>query len=100
MPPQSRGVQSNRAFGIQSKKNEHSITELLQCPSDKVERDYPDLSGKKRKGRLPPAKATKSSSIVAKCREPPTPVEAAKIQSVEEFKLTRFKNVRPRVCVW
>ncbi|EJK48663.1 hypothetical protein THAOC_32520, partial [Thalassiosira oceanica] len=64
----------------------------------KVERDYPDLSGKKRKGRLPPAKATKSSSIVAKCRDPPTPVEAAKIiQSVEEFKLTRFKNVPSRV---
>jgi len=82
-------------FGIQSKENEVSMTELLRCiPSElEDERDYPDLSGKKRKGSLPPAKATKSSLSVAKCREPQSEEKQAKKKAVEEFKLTKFKKV-------
>lgn len=93
-PPQS--------FGIQTKKNKVSMTELLRCiPSelDEEESDYPDLSGKKRKGRLPPAKATKSSLIVAACREPLSAEEAARRKSVQEFKMKKFQNVQPRVVV-
>ena len=82
-------------FGIQSKENEVSMTELLRCiPSElEDERDYPDLSGKKRKGSLPQAKATKSSLSVAKCREPQSDEKQAKKKAVEEFKLTKFKKV-------
>ena len=90
--------QPPQAFGIQTKKNSVNMTELLRCnPTDDDETDYPDLSGKKRKGRLPPAKATKSSLIVAKCREPPSAEEMAKIKSIGEFKMKKFQNVQPRV---
>ena len=91
--------QPPQAFGILSKKNKVSMTELLRCIPAELddETDYPDLSGKKRKGRLPPAKATKSSLIVAKCREPPSKEETEKQKSVETFKIKRFQNVRPRV---
>lgn len=42
------------------------MTELLRCiPAEvKEEMDYPDLSGKKRKGRLPLAKSTKSTRSI------------------------------------
>ena len=91
--------QPPQVFGIQSKKNKASITELLRCTSTELgdETDYPDLSNKQRKGRLPPAKATKSSLIVAKCREPPSKEDMAKLKSVEEFKMKKFLNVAPRV---
>lgn len=81
-------------FGIRSKENEVSMTELLRCiPSElEDERDYPDLSGKKRKGSLPPAKATKSSLSVAKCREHQSEEKQARKIAVG-FKLTKFKNV-------
>ena len=87
-------------FGIQSRENEVGMTELLRClPSElEEERDYPDLSGKqRRKGRVPPARATKSSMSVAACREPPSEEEMAKKKSVEEFKLTKFKKVKSKV---
>ncbi|KAL7527159.1 hypothetical protein ACHAXR_001830 [Thalassiosira sp. AJA248-18] len=90
--------QPPQAFGIKSKKNKVSMTELLRIPTElDDETDYPDLSNKKRKGRLPPAKATKSSLIVAKCRELPSEDEMARRKSVKEFKMTKFKNVQPRV---
>ncbi|KAL9182611.1 hypothetical protein ACHAXT_013263 [Thalassiosira profunda] len=93
---ESGSSQPPQAFGIQSKRNKVSMTELLKCPSADDEQDYPDLSGKRLKGRLPPAKPTKSSLIVAKSREL-LEEEMAKRKSVEEFKLTRFKNVPARV---
>ena len=76
-------------FGIQSRENEVGMTELLRCiPSElEEERDYPNL----------PARATKSSLSVAACREPPSEEEMAKKKSVEEFKLTKFKNVESKV---
>ena len=91
--------QPPQAFGIQSKKNKVPMTELLRCVPHELddETDYPNLSGKKRKGRLPPAKATKSSLIVAKCREPLSEMEMARKKSVEDFKMAKFKNVQPRV---
>jgi hypothetical protein len=87
-------------FGIQSRENEVGMTELLRCiPSElEEERDYPDLSGKqRRKGRVPPARATRSSLSVAACREPPSEEEMAKKKSVEEFKLGKFKKVESKV---
>ena len=91
--------QPPQVFGIQSKKNKASITELLRCTTTELgdETDYPDLSGKQRKGRLPPAKATKSSLIVAKCRQPLSEKELAQKKSIEEFKMKKFKNVQPRI---
>lgn len=89
--------QPPQTFGIQSKKNKVSMTELLRGKLDNDETDYPNLSSKKRKGRLPPAKATKSSLIVAKCREPPSADEMARRMSIEEFKLKKFLKVQPKV---
>ena len=89
-----------RVFGIQSKKNNVSMTKLLQLGNNENgldERDYPDLSGKQVKGRLPPAKATKASLIVAKCREPLNEDAMKQKRAVEEFKLKKFMNVKPRV---
>ena len=81
-------------FGIQSRENEVGMTELLRCiPSElEEERDYPDLPA-----RASLARATKSSLSVAACREPPSEEEMAKKKSVEEFKLTKFKNVESKV---
>ena len=88
-----------RSFGIQSKKNDVSMTVLLKCiPAElKEETDYPDLSGKKRKGRLPPAKSTKSSRLVQYCRESPTGEEVARKVSVDEFKMKKFLRVKGKV---
>jgi len=88
-----------RSFGIQSKKNDVSMTALLRCmPAElKEETDYPDLSGKKRKGRLPPAKSTKSSRLVHQCRESPSGEEMARKVSVDEFKMKKFLNVKSKV---
>lgn len=88
-----------RSFGIQSKKNDVSMTVLLRCiPAElKEETDYPDLSGKKRKGRLPPAKSTKSSRLVQQCREPPSGEEAARKVSIDEFKMKKFLKVKSKV---
>lgn len=95
---ESLAHQPPQAFGIQTKKNKVSMTELLRCIPSELddETDYPDLSGKKRKGRLPPAKATKSSLVVAKCREE-AKEELEKQRSVEEFKMKKWRNVQPRV---
>lgn len=89
----------HQVFGIRTKENPTTMTDLLRgTPSQLTEEtDYPDLSGKKRKGRLPPAKATRSSLIVAKCREPPSEDEMLKKKSVAEFKMKRFKKAKPKV---
>ena len=82
-------------FGIQWRATEVGMTELLRCILSKLkeERDYPDLSGKqRRKGRVPPSRATRSSMSVAACREPPSEEEMAKKKSVEEFKLRKFMS--------
>eukprot|EP00986_Skeletonema_menzelii_P007449 scaffold2929_cov145-Skeletonema_menzelii.AAC.5 len=90
--------QPHQVFGIQTKKNDASMDELLRCiPSElEEETDYPDLSGKKRKGRIPPAKATKASRSVAECR-PKSDRDVAKIKAVEEFKMKKFLNVQSKV---
>ncbi|KAL3783624.1 hypothetical protein HJC23_004990 [Cyclotella cryptica] len=87
------------SFGIQSKKDDVSMTVLLRSISSELkgEIDYPDLSGKKRKGRLPPAKSTKSSRLVQQCREPSSSDEVAARLSVDEFKMKRFLNVKSKV---
>ena len=88
----------HQVFGIRTKENLISMTELLRGTLDHAEEtDYPDLSGKKRKGRLPPAKATKSSLMVAKHRESPSEEEMLKKKSVAEFKMKKFKRVKPKV---
>lgn len=86
-------------FGIQTKKNDASMGELLRCIPSALEEetDYPDLSGKKRKGRLPPAKATKASRIVAECRQPKSDEDMAKIKALEGFKMRKFLNIQSKV---
>ena len=64
------------------------------------ETDYPDLSGKKRKGRLPPAKSTKSSQMLVLCRETPSGEEVAAQKSVDEFKMKKFLNVPSKVSCY
>ena len=90
--------QPHQVFGIQTKKNDASMNELLRCiPSElEEETDYPDLSGKKRKGRIPPAKATKASRSIAECR-PQSDRDVANIKAVEAFKMKKFLNVQSKV---
>lgn len=49
-------------FGIKNPENDVPIKALLKCP-DFEEKDYPDLSNRLRKGRLPPSKKTKASKL-------------------------------------
>ncbi len=91
----------HQVFGIRTKENPISMTDLLRgTPNHAEETDYPDLSGKKRKGRLPPAKATKSSLMVAKRRESPSEEEMLKRKSVAEFKMKKFKRVKSKVTTY
>mmetsp|Transcript_27524 Transcript_27524/g.55401 ORF Transcript_27524/g.55401 Transcript_27524/m.55401 type:complete len:240 (-) Transcript_27524:228-947(-) len=86
-------------FGIQTKKTKVSMTELLRCiPSElDEEMDYPDLSGMKRKGRLPQAKSTKASRVLVTCREERPEEEVRAAKAVEEFKMKKFLNVPSKV---
>lgn len=90
--------QPHQVYGIQTKKNDASMDELLRCiPSElEEETDYPDLSGKKRKGRIPPAKDTKASRSVAEFR-PKSKRDMAKIKAVEQFKMKKFLDVPSKV---
>ena len=87
--------QPHQVYGIQTKKNDASMDELLRCiPSElEEETDYPDLSGKKRKGRIPPAKDTKASRSVAECNLR----DIAKINAVDQFKMKKFLDVPSKV---
>ncbi|KAL7448076.1 hypothetical protein ACHAWC_000332 [Mediolabrus comicus] len=87
--------QPPQVFGIQTKKNDASMNELLRCIDSELEEetDYPDLSGKKRKGRIPPAKSTKAS----RCRQPKSDEDMAKMKVVEGFKMKKFLNVESKV---
>ena len=91
--------QPPQVFGIQTKKNDASMNELLRCIDSELEEetDYPDLSGKKRKGRIPPAKPTKASRRVAECRQPKSDEDMAKMKVVEGFKMKKFLNVESKV---
>ena len=91
--------QPPQVFGIQTKKNDASMNELLRCIDSELEEetDYPDLSGKKRKGRIPPAKPTKASRCVAECRQPKSDEDMAKMKVVEGFKMKKFLNVESKV---
>jgi len=62
--------------------------------------DYPDLSGMKRKGRLPQAKSTKASRVsrvLVTCREERPEEEVRAAKAVEEFKMKKFLNVPSKV---
>jgi hypothetical protein len=99
-PQRNLNQQAHHVYGIQTKRNDASMDELLRCISSELEEetDYPDLSGKKRKGRIPPAKATKASRSVEECRcRPKSKQEITKIKAVEEFKMKKFLNVESKV---
>lgn len=81
-------------FGLKSQKNDATMKELFHLflyNEGEEERDYPDRSGMQKKGRLPPAKSTKSSRLLE---------EKNLFREIkrEQFKMKKFvKNARPKI---
>lgn len=81
-------------FGIKNPENDVPIKALLKCP-DFEESDYPDLSNRLRKGRLPPSKKTKASKLFEQS------IRQGKIDlskhPKEAFKMKKFLKVDSKV---
>ena len=83
-------------FGIRSEPNDMPIEQLLRgSQSDCEESDYPDLSHRVAKGRLPHAKSTKSSRLL----ENHIKKEHGEESDAEElFKMARFQKVESKIA--
>ena len=88
-------------YGIKSFANDATMTELLRCTGGNTqndqEMDYPDRSRMQKKGRLPPAKSTKSSRLLQEFTKPMSKECVAYIKAKEEFKMKKFMNVKSKV---
>ena len=75
------------------------MSELLRCPPSELEEetDYPDRSNRKEKGRLPPAKSTKSSRLLEAQMAPMSREEEEARRVKENFKLNKFRRVESKV---
>ncbi len=106
--PEQENDDQEHVFGIKSVPNHASIKELLHCtfkgsnnPAGEngrgfEEADYPDLTNRQTKGRLPPAKMTKSfmcSIKNKKEREESGPCAGTK----SAFKMKKFLKVESKV---
>ena len=89
----------HQIFGIKSFANDATMTELLRSSHTphSEETDYPDLSGMQLKGRLPPAKSTKSSRLLQESTKPLSDESMANAKAKEEFKIKRFLKVESKV---
>lgn len=90
-PLPSDVLSDDRTFGIKSLTNEVSIANLLQG-NPNVEEAGEYIPHVKKKGRLPPAKATKSSQLLQKVR-----LSRNDLEEKLPFKMKRFLNVAPKV---
>lgn len=93
---EDKDQQEQHVFGIKSIANDVPIQELLKCVhGDSEESDYPDRSHMQKKGRLPPAKSTKSSRLLEASIHDSyssSALEKAKM-SKDCFKMKRFLKV-------
>lgn len=89
---QQQQQQDTRIFGMKNCKTDMPMTQLLKdsspiCASD--ETDYPDVSNMKKKGRLPPAKQTKSSQLL---KDAVLQASQQGSKTNSEWKMKRFVN--------
>jgi hypothetical protein len=82
--------QDGCVFGMKNSKTDTPMTQLLKesspiCALD--ETDYPDVTKMKKKGRLPPAKQTKSSQLLKDAV-----TQASQQGAKTEWKMKRFVN--------
>lgn len=90
--------QDVRVFGMKNSKTDMPMTQLLKessplCAFD--ETDYPDVTKMKKKGRLPPAKQTKSSQLLKDAV-----IQASQQGAKAEWKMKRFVNgIESKVCL-
>ena len=95
----SSSAGGDRAFGVRTVRNKLPMSELLRCPPSELEEetDYPDRSNRKEKGRLPPAKSTKSSRLLEAQMAPMSREEEEARRVKENFKLNKFRRVESKV---
>ena len=90
--------QGSCVFGMKNSKTDMPMTQLLKesspiCALD--ETDYPDVTKMKKKGRLPPAKQTKSSQLLKDAV-----TQASQQGAKTEWKMKRFVNgIESKVCL-
>ncbi len=90
-------VNDRRVYGIKSVPNQVAIKDLLKSPSgDFEESDYPDLTNRQTRGRLPPAKMTKAYEASIKKRREEEKNNNSK-KNKFEFKMKRFQNIESKV---
>jgi hypothetical protein len=84
---------ASATFGMSSKNNEASLSNLLLSSSQEHrmdEADYPDLSNMKQKGRLPRAKPTKSTKLLQASIVGPPPELQQQVEQKNNWKMKRF----------
>ena len=57
-------ITTDQVFGIKSLKNDLPFKELLKSGGDFQEKDYPNLSKRQKRGRIPPSKVTRASRLL------------------------------------
>lgn len=84
----------DRVFGIKNVENDVSIKDLLK--SDYVEeKDYPNLSQRQKKGRLPPSRLTKASKLLEATIKSRS--QNKEMHHNEMFKMKKFLRVESKV---
>lgn len=84
----------DRVFGIKNVENDVSIKDLLK--SDHVEeKDYPNLSQRQKKGRLPPSRFTKASKLLEESIKARS--QNKEIHQNDMFKMKKFLKVQSKV---
>lgn len=84
----------DRVFGIKNVENDVSIKDLLK--SDYFEeRDYPNLSQRQKKGRLPPSRLTKASKLLEASIKSRS--QSNEMHHHEMFKMKKFLRVESKV---
>jgi hypothetical protein len=81
----------NYIFGIKSVENDVPIDELIKSQVV-AENDYPDLSQRQKKGRLPPSKMTKASRLLEASIK-----SGSQKQIKKPFKMKKFLKVESKV---
>jgi hypothetical protein len=89
-----------QVFGIKSLKNDLPFKELLQNGGDFQEKDYPNLSKRQKRGRIPPLKVTKASQLLeASIKKTSGAAQqgGSAEQQKDSFKMKKFLRVESKV---
>jgi len=98
-PPSSKKLETafdeSHVFGIKNVENDVPIHELLKS-QHVMENDYPDLSQRQKKGRLPPSRLTKASRLLEDSIKKGCSKEHGE-HGKKPFKMKRFLKVESKV---